>query len=213
MEFFLKWLIFVSVNAAAVITPGPAFAMTVRSATAYGRRASLLTALGLGLGVGGLVCLVMGGMGILLASSIFLFNVLKYCGAAYLFYVGVRAIRARKIASPNSEAATNPTHTYREISGRRAFLYGFLTNISNPKGYVFFTAIISQFVSPDMPLWNMAVYVITAMILETGWFSFVALILTDTRVRARFMKISHWIERVCGGLMIALGIKLAVSRI
>ena len=58
----------------------------------------------------------------------------------------------------------------------------------------------------------MALYGLTSVVIEIAWFSGVAVVLTDRRIKERFLGIVHWVERTCGGLMIGLGVKLAFSR-
>lgn len=211
MDFFLKWLLYASVNATATISPGPAFAMTLRNAIAYDRRTALLTVLGLGLGVGAHMLLVLGGLAVVLSQSILLFNIIKYGGAAYLVYIGFKALRSKKrTADTSTDIQPKATDS---LSVFHAIRMGFLTNLLNPKAVIFFTAIITQFVDPDAGLGTLVLYGLTSVGLEIIWFSMLVLFLTHTKIKARFMSISHWIERLCGGLLIALGIRLALSKI
>src|SRR5688572_7380219 len=90
-----SWLLFCSVNIAATIWPGPAFALIVRNSIAYSRRAALLTTLGLGLGVGVDVVLLLCGLSVLLQNPT-IYDLVRYAGAAYLFYLGVKAILSKK---------------------------------------------------------------------------------------------------------------------
>lgn len=211
MEFFLKWLVFASISIAVTISPGPAFAFTVRNAVAHGRRAGLISSIGLGLGVTILVLLVMTGFAILVSKSLILFNLIRYCGAAYLIFIGMKALRTKK--HPVNEKGETSAPAYRPISDVRALMLGVATNISNPKGIVYFTAIFAQFITPDMTIAQKICYGATSAGVEIIWFSFVTYILTNRRVRKKFMSFSHWIERVCGGLMILIGAKLAFTRV
>ncbi|MCF8495243.1 MAG: LysE family transporter [Alphaproteobacteria bacterium] len=214
MDIFLKWLLFASVNAAAIVWPGPAFAMTVRSAVAHGRRSAILTAVGLGLGVGVHVLLVLGGIAVLVSRSALTFSILKYTGAAYLVYMGIQGLRIRQkntaTMGPLEKSESGP-HDPPET--KTLVWNGILTNLLNPKAAIFFTAVYSQFITPDMPPGLLALYGLTSVAGEIIWFSMVALFLTDHRVKAWFLSLSHWIERACGGLLILLGIRLALSRI
>ncbi len=212
MEFFLKWLIFASVAVAATVAPGPAFAHTVRTSIVYGRRAAILSAIGLTLGVMLWVTLVMAGFALVLSQSVVLFNVLRYLGAAYLVYMGLCALRAKPAAADNLENG-NTTFSYKKRSDKKAFLSGIAVNLTNPKAVIYFTAIFAQFITPDMLLWQKILYACTPILTEMTWFSLVATVLTQKTLRQRFTAISHWIERICGGLMIALGLKLAISKI
>jgi len=213
MEFFLKWLLMASVQAAATISPGPAFVVAVRNAMAYDRRAGIFTAFGLGLGVAVHVLVVLCGLAVLLQHYTFLFDVIRYAGAAYLIYIGGKAIFTKRKQAPSGEAAVEAAPQAREtLSGRKALSIGFFTNLLNPKAVIFFTAVFTQFIGPGTPLSVMALYGLTSVVIEIAWFSGVAVVLTDRRIKERFLGAVHWVERTCGGLMIGLGLKLAFSR-
>lgn len=206
-EFLVAWLVLASVNFVATISPGPAFALTVRNAIAYDRRAGIMTAIGLGLGIAGMVTIVLGGFAAIISQSVLIFNIIKYVGAAYLVYIGAKALMAKKPAIVN--AAEEHISAVRKISDLAALRMGYLTNQFNPKGLVFFSAVFAQFISPGTPWQVLVLYGLTSVMIEILWFGTVAFILTNPLIKQRFMGISHWIERVCGGLLIALGVRLA----
>lgn len=209
MEIFTAWLILASVNLVATMSPGPAFALTVRNSMIYSRRACLLCCLGLGLGVAIHVTLVLAGFAVLITKSSLLYNAVRYAGAAYLLYVGVKSLTAQKRDLKNNDNEPAPHKT---ISGFAALRMGTLTNLLNPKSMVFFTAVYAQFITPGIPWTILVLYGITTVLIEILWFMGMSVILTDPRVKRRFLGLVHWIERVCGGLLILLGIRLALSK-
>lgn len=211
MELFLHWLLWFSINLAAVISPGPAFAMTVRTALAHDRRAGIYLAMGLGGGVAIILVLIIFGFALILSKSSLLFSVVKFAGAGYLIFVGIKAIRAKK-KTENAIVENEPATVKTPLSRKKAFGMGVLTNALNPKALLFFTAFFTQFVTPATPWFMIIAYTLTAIILEAAWFALVALILTDNRIKQRFLSIAHWVERGCGGLMIMLGIRLAFTK-
>lgn len=210
MTLFFHWLLMASVQAAATISPGPAFVVAVRNAMAYDRRTGIFTAFGLGLGVAVHVLVVLCGLAVLLQHYTFMFDLIRYAGAAYLIYIGAKALMSRAKPKAVSTDAVAPERT--GLSARKAVSIGFLTNLLNPKAVVFFTAVFTQFIGPGTPISVMALYGVTSVVIEIAWFSGVAVVLTDRRIKERFMGAVHWVERTCGGLMIGLGIKLAFSR-
>lgn len=209
MTLFFHWLLMASVQAAATISPGPAFVVAVRNAMAYDRRTGIFTAFGLGLGVAVHVLVVLCGLAVLLQHYTFVFDFIRYAGAAYLIYIGSKALITRR--KPKA-VSTEVVPERAGISARKAVSIGFLTNLLNPKAVVFFTAVFTQFIGPGTPFWVMALYGATSVVIEIAWFSGVAVVLTDRRIKERFMGAVHWVERTCGGLMIGLGIKLAFSK-
>ncbi len=210
MHWLLLWAAWVSINLAATISPGPAFAMTVRTAIAHNRRAGIIQSLGLGLGVGFHVLLVIFGLAAIMATSATAFEIFKLAGAAYLIYLGSKAIRAKKKQPEN--LAIEPETPLTNMSDTKSFRTGFLTNMLNPKSLIFYSAVLPQFISGDVPWQMIMLFGLTAVATECLWFSFVTCILTAPRVKNKFLSVSHWIERICGGLMIALGLRLAFEK-
>ena len=212
MEFFITWMILASVQLAATLSPGPAFAVTVKNALAYNRRAGVITAVGLGFGVGAHVIFVLTGLAVILSQSVIVFNIIKYAGAAYLIYIGFKGLRAKK-AENADEPQTDTQPHYKTMSDLKALQIGFLTNLLNPKAVVFFTAVFTQFIGAETSFWALIMFGLTAVAIEMGWFATLSTILTTPQVKARFTSFAHWIDRVCGGLLMALGIRLALSKI
>jgi len=212
MEYFLMWLGLAAIQLAATMSPGPAFVVSMRNAMAHGRMVGIFTALGLAIGVGAHVVFVLMGVSFIIAQSVFLYNIIRYAGAAYLLYIGVKSLMAARkagIVAPVSAADGEPK---KALSVRKAVLTGFLTNLLNPKAVVFFTAIYTQFITPETPFFTHALYGGTSIAIEFLWFFSVSVVLTHSAIRARFVACMKWVEGICGGLMIALGLKLALSK-
>ena len=202
------WCLWLCIQLAATMSPGPAFAMTVRTVMGHGRRAGLFLAVGLALGVGFLMTLVSCGLAVIVARSPALFMLIEYAGAAYLVYIGARALFAKRSPSPDGGAGML---SVRSLGRGRALLRGLITNALNPKGLVFFLAVSTQFVSRASGAGTLALYTATSMTVEACWFSLVAIILTHETVRRRFAAIAHWVERICGGLLLGLAGRLAFA--
>lgn len=212
MSLFLSWLLFASVQLAATMSPGPAFVVAVKNALTYDRKVGVATAFGLSLGVGAHVVFVLCGIAILIAHSVWAFSFIRYAGAAYLFYIGVKAIMSSFKGRHSSVGVDVHTDDRRMISVHHAIVTGFLTNLLNPKAVVFFTAVFTQFIAPDTSFAVLVLYGMTSVVIECLWFMVVAVFLTHSRIRSVFMSFMHWVDRICGGLMIMLGIKLALSK-
>ena len=206
MEAFLfEWIAICTVMLLGVISPGPDFVVAVRHGVIYSRRTGLLTALGFGLGVLIHVAYCMLGIAAIIASSITAFNVIKIAGAAFLIFIGYKALRSKGFNDPS---AFKGLKTREDISARKAVQIGFLTNLLNPKATLFFLALFTQVISPETPINVQLVYGASCFVIVTGWFSFVAFVLTAPRVKSTFLKSAKWIDRISGGVMIALGVRL-----
>lgn len=206
-EILINWLLLVGVFAVALASPGPDFVMAVRNSVMYSRRAGIVTAIGFGLGIGFHVAYCLGGLAIVISKSILLFNILKWIGAAYLFYVGIKALRSKGF-----EGQADADGGYGVISDWQAFRSGFITNLFNPKATMFFLALFTQVIDPHVGFAIQLTYGVTCILMATIWFSIVATVLTTPAIRQRFLKMSKWIDRVCGGLFIALGLKLIATK-
>ncbi len=209
MDFFFNWLLIVLLMLAAAAAPGPDFVLAVRNSLRYSRRTGVLTAIGFGLGVCVHVTYCILGIAAVISRSVMLFNLIKYLGAAYLVYIGWNALHSQGFSdTDNGEEIEKQL----DISPLCALGGGFVTNILNPKATMFFFALFTQVIDPHTPISVQIFYGATMAFIVMIWFSFVATVLTHTTVRARLLGLSKWIDRICGVLMIALGLKLALTK-
>jgi RhtB (resistance to homoserine/threonine) family protein len=204
---FANWLILLGVFGVAVASPGPDFVMAVRNSVLYSRRAGIMTAIGFAFGVAIHVAYCLGGIALLISKSILLFSIVKYIGAAYLFYVGFKAIKSKGMDKAEIDG---PKLKMTDLQALRS---GFITNLFNPKATMFFLALFTQIVAPETPLLIQSLYGATCIVLTGSWFSMVAVVLTTPAIRQRFLRFSEWIDRACGVLFIALGVKLVLTKI
>ncbi len=200
-----EWIAFITITLLAVISPGPDFAMVTRNSLLLSRRAGVGTALGIALGVLVHVTYTLVGVGLLIQQSMVLFQVLKLVGAAYLIYLGVKMLRTRA-------STLQADHAAAALSDAAALRTGFLTNVLNPKTTVFIVSLFMQVVQPDTPLAVQIGYGAFIALAHAAWFSLVALCFSAGAVRARLLAVRHWIDRAFGGLLVGLGLLLAIAR-
>jgi len=198
---------FIGVAALLTVLPGADMALVTRNVLAVGRRRAMLTIAGICTG-----CVIHAtasalGLSAILATSATAFNVVKTLGAGYLIWIGIQSIRE----------AGQPATVASDDSARRArlgpFLQGFLTNILNPKVAVFYLTFLPQFISPGEPVLRRSlllasIHIAMGFVWLTAYAWFIdrlGAVLTRPRVKA-------WLERVTGGLLIALGARLAWER-
>jgi len=209
--YLTQWLALTLVVFLAAISPGPDFVVSVRNSLVYNRRAGIFTAFGFGLSILIHVAYTVLGIAAIIAQSILLFNLIKYAGAAYLIYLGIQAWRSKGMGEAALEKALHNKESHKNLSDWSALRSGFLTNLLNPKATMFFLAVFSQFIHPDTPAIVLSIYGITCISIITAWFCLVAIVLTHQKVRNIFLKATKAIDRTCGTLMIALGIKVALT--
>lgn len=195
----------ITITLLAIISPGPDFAMVTRNSLMLSRRAGVLTALGIGLGVMVHVTYTLVGVGLLIQQSPWVFSTIRLVGAVYLIYLGVKMLRA-KPGSGSAESLVAP------LSDLAALRTGFLTNALNPKTTLFIVSLFMQVVRPDTPLAVQIGYGGFIAVAHMVWFALVALCFSEGAVQGRLLAVRHWIDRVFGGLLVGFGILLAVLR-
>lgn len=206
---FINWILLTGVYCIGLASPGPDFVITVRNSISYSRKAGVLTAIGFAAGVAVHVTYTLFGLAALIAQSVLFFNIIKYAGAAYLLYMGVQSLRSQGF---NTQDTNIDKKHQNMISPMQCLWSGFLTNLLNPKVTLFFLAIFSQFITPQTPIAVQVFYGITCVLMTGLWFSIVAVFLTNSKIKALFLKFTKWIDKTCGVLLIALSIKLAFSK-
>ena len=208
-EYWHEWITLVLVFGLGAISPGPDFVMSLKNSL-HSRKAGLFTALGFGAGVLVHVTYTILGIAALIAHSVIAFNMIKVIGAAYLIYIGVKALRSHTMIQDSYKESN--LQAAKSLTGRQAFSQGFYTNLLNPKASLFFLAIFSQIIGPEMPVFTQFLFGLTCVAIVTAWFSAVTLFLTIPAIRNQFFRLSQWIEKLCGAILIVLGIRLAFSK-
>ena len=196
------------------ITPGPDSLYIIGRSAAQGHKAGMAAAFGIGAGTMVHVCAAAFGLSAILATSAMAFTVVKMIGAAYLFYVGLGMLlrRPRKTEQGDARPARLPRATIAQV-----FRQGFLTNVLNPKVALFFLAFVPQFIDPVAPHKALAFIALGLVFNVNGmlWCNFLAW--SAATASARFKskgsgRLVDLLNRACGGLFVALGVKLVLSR-
>jgi threonine efflux protein len=216
MDFWHGFAVLTVVHLLAAASPGPDFAYVTRQSLVLGRRAGLLASLGIALGLAIHIAYSAAGLAAVIAHSAHWMTAIKLLGAGYLLYLGVRGLAARAPPRPSGDdAAANGAATTLPAPGRalREVFGGFLSNAFNPKAPIYFLALFTVVLSPDLPAPTLVAYGIWIMVLQWLWFSLVATVFAHRHVRDRLLRVRHWIDRAFGAAMVALGIRvLATAR-
>ncbi len=207
--YWTEFLTVALIHLLAVASPGPDFAVVVRESVANGRRAGTWTALGVGCAIFLHVTYSLLGIGLIVSQSIVLFSALKWLAAAYLVYIGIKALRAQP-ATPGAEEQLVAEPAQRTARG--AFVSGFITNGLNPKATLFFLSLFTVVINPHTPLLVQAGYGVYLAAATAIWFCMVAWLFSQERVRAGFSRMGHWFDRAMGVVLVGLGIKVALAR-
>lgn len=202
---FDLWIAFAIASTILLLIPGPTILLVVSYALGQGRRSALATVAGVAMGDAVAMTASMLGVGALLAASAELFTAVKWIGAAYLVWLGVRLWRAPVAGGP--VAADAPT----AVAPRRMVGHAFVVTALNPKSITFFVAFLPQFVDPARPLWpQMALMVATFVTLASVNALGYALLAARARRTIRRPSVMRAVNRTGGGLLIGAGVLAAV---
>lgn len=208
-QYVAEFITIALVHLLAVASPGPDFAIIVRQSLVYGKATALWSSFGVGCGILIHVFYSLLGIGLVISQSVVAFSILKFMGALYLVYIGVKALRAKPLAGGlHLEPESQPA-----LGCRRAIWVGFLTNGLNPKATLFFLSLFTVVINPKTPILIQSFYGIYMAVATGIWFCGVSLFFSHPRIRNTFQKLGHWLERLTGFVLIGLGIKLATANL
>jgi len=198
-----NWLVFCSVALLTTFLPGPAVLLAISNSVSKGPRRALICSLGNVLGLFVVSGIAMAGMGVVLATSASAFMLLKFAGAGYLIYLGIKQWRNKSNAFSAVDAPVTSN------AGWKLFGQGVSVALTNPKGILFFSALFPQFLTQDASL-------VEQFLVLTTTFSLCALIshafyvLLAHNLRDRFSspRRAQLFNRLSGGVFVLLGLSL-----
>lgn len=190
-----------------IATPGPTVLLALSNGSQVGVRRSVPGMLGAMLSDVVLISFVAVGLGALLAASAFWYSSVKWAGIVYLGYLGFRLLRSKDKVSVQGHKALR-----RSASAPMIFLRSFVVAVTNPKGYLFFSAILPQFLAPHDP--QPSQYAVLAVIFVTIDFVVMFAYASSGAQAVRFLEANGalWLDRVCGGVLLGLATSLALHR-
>lgn len=198
------WLLYLAAAIGLSLTPGPNSLLVLTHGALHGHRRTLFTVAGGATGFTLLIGLSMLGIGALLQTSAHALTVLKLLGGAYLVWLGVQLWRAPAITLVAEAGAP-------QAAAGTLFRQGLLTAISNPKALLFYGAFLPQFIDPARDLLTQFIAMATVfVVVEIGveW----ALALMAHRVRGWLQRLGKRFNRACGGMFVAMGVALPLTR-
>lgn len=207
MELIQGLILISSIHLLAAASPGPDFVLVSQQTLSNGKKAGLMCSIGIALGLSIHITYSAFGLATVIANSSSALWAIKILGGGYLIYLGIKGLK-EKPANITESPATIPT----KYSAKKSIGIGFLCNTLNPKAPIYFVSLFTVVLSPDMPVYQIAIYGAWIMVIQFAWFSLLVGILSRPSINLRFKKHGHWIDRVLGGAMIALGIKVIATR-
>lgn len=210
-HYWVEFLTIATVHLLAVASPGPDFAVVLKHSITFGRRAAIVTSIGIGAAILVHVAYSLLGIGILIQTTPWLFTAFSYAAAAYLVYLGYGALKSQPNTSADLEVTSASSAQSAAISDKKAFWVGFLTNGLNPKATLFFLSLFAVIISTQTPNSVRLVYGIYLAVATGIWFCFLSYFLSTQKVREFIQKQSHWFDRIMGLVLILLALKLVTS--
>ena len=190
------------------LTPGNDTIFILTRSIGQGKKAGVVSALGISTGNVVHTMLAAFGLSLIIAKSILLFNVIKYAGAAYLLYIGCKMLMDR------SQLGTDGIDSGSSVDHWKIYRDGVITNVLNPKVALFFIAFLPQFIDPTVQNTTLPFLALGATFITTGTIWCLVLATFSSAIFSRLKsntKASAYLNRICGLALIALGIKVAFT--
>ncbi|MBN1499848.1 MAG: LysE family translocator [Spirochaetes bacterium] len=195
----------------AGISPGPDFFIVTRNSLGFGKKAGIASAAGIAAALLIHASYSIFGLTVIMNNYRLLFTIIQLSGACYLAYLGITAIISLFRKTKNTSSPEEKQMQVKSIS--KAFTNGFLCNILNPKAYIFFLSIFSQFMSPSTPVWIEWMYGLEVVAVIGLWFVVLSLIISSAVFKKAYLKMSKWIEGFFGAVLIFFALKIGKSAI
>lgn len=200
-------LIVTTVSFLGMISPGPDFFLVLKNSLSYSRKIALFTCLGIIIAILIHMSYCVAGIALLISTTPILYNLLRYVGATYLIWIGIKALLAKNGGTNYIGSVSNS----RTISTKKAFIQGFLCNLLNPKATLFFLAIFTQVLNENSTLYDK---LLVALIIWTEailWWPFVVFIFQTQTIQRRYYKVQFFIDKILGIMIVILGLKVALG--
>lgn len=192
----------------AMASPGPDFVLVTRNSLKYPMKQAMATAIGIVSGclIHATYCIL--GLALVITQNIIIFSTIKYVGACYLIYIGFKGLISKK----NDLEIIYKEKPTTNISVREAFTQGFLCNLLNPKLAVFLLSLFTQFISIDATLIQKTIVAAIFVGEAAIYWPLMVVFLQTSIVQKFFHRMGHVIDRVCGVMLISLGVRVATSK-
>lgn len=184
------------------ISPGPTFIYVAKNSIAISRKHGLFTALGTGTGAALFGLLAVMGLQVILLAVPSAYLILKICGGVYLLWLAFKIVKHAK------EPMDTVDTSVQKMSYKQAYRLGLITQMSNPKIAIILAGIFTALLPKDIPPYFYVVLPMLCFFIDAGWYSLVAVALSAEGPRNVYLKFKAIFDRIAGGVMTLLGLKL-----
>jgi threonine efflux protein len=199
--------VFAFVHLLAAASPGPNL-VVVSSYAAVSRTAGLLAALGILFGVLTWASATALGLGTVLANYPAVYSAVRYAGATYLIWLGLRMIRD----GIKNQYQGIGTRRVEDESPRSIVLSGYIVNMTNPKSVAYYSSLFSVLIPPNSPTGMFVAAACIALLVSASWWTSVALFFSTRSIQRFFSATRRYIDFITGGAMVLFGVRMATSR-
>lgn len=205
MDFF-AWVSLFFICLLGAMSPGPSLAVVIKNTLANGKISGLLTSWAHAFGIGVYALLTMLGLAVILEQNPTLYRFISYGGALYLAWLGWNALRSRGGIANKIEKGETKAH----LASMRD---GILISILNPKIALFFIALFSQFITPDVGISGQIITVLTPFLTDGVWYSVVVLALLTPKILEKLRQNAAIIDKIIGVMLILLALKILLGEV
>lgn len=206
----MTYLLLCMVMLLGMISPGPDLLLVLKNGCSGNRTYGLGTAVGITLGIMAHLLYCVLGLGVVIANSIFVYSIIKYAGALYLIWIGLKGILGKQ-AAMSVETSRIADGRQAQHTFARGLKEGFWCNLLNPKATVFFVSVISQFFTPETGITEALSYCGLIIALNTVYWCSLVLLLQRRFVQQIITSAGTQLDRIFGALLVALGARVAFS--
>jgi RhtB (resistance to homoserine/threonine) family protein len=211
MDLIQGLIIITTIHFLAAAAPGPDFVLVSQQTLTHGKKTGLFCSIGITLGLS--IHLIYSALGLaaIIANSSSALWAIKIIGGCYLMYLGYKSLTSKKANTTENTDTDKPIA--KNNSPLKSIGAGFLCNALNPKAPIYFVSLFTLVLSPDLPLSHLLIYGMWIMVIQFIWFSSVVFLLSRPAVNKKFQAMGHWVDRVTGVAMIALGLKVITTKL
>ncbi|PQQ27089.1 LysE family transporter [Photorhabdus hindustanensis] len=199
-------LVVITISTLGMLSPGPDFFLVVKNAIRYQRSAAMMTVMGLIAAIACHMVYCVAGLAIVITTTPWLFNLMKYAGAAYLIWIGINSLFSR-----GGNTLTLDAQPRQIVTFKKAFMQGFLCNLLNPKATLFFLAIFTQLLNVNSGVGEKLWYASIIWGLAVIYWPLLVILIQSAPVRRGLAKTQKVIDKLLGIVLIGLGVKVALG--
>jgi len=184
------------------MSPGPSMVVVINNAIFKNRYHGILTSVGHGIGISIYALFAVLSVGLIIKTNLFFFNILQFLSVLFLIYLGIKSLISKSEINFNAESSNG---------GAKSFFQGFSISILNPKIFIWFIAIYSQFMSENNDILFNIYLVFTAGIVDAIWYCLLSFIVTSNFAINRLKNKSEILQKIVGIVFITIGLLLLLE--